>query len=343
MAREPIILITGANGEVGHGLIQYLANDPHAPQIVVLDLHPLDEALRPLVKAALIGDILDEALLDHLQQQYEIDTIYHLAAVLSTYGEHHPHTAHEVNVEGTFRLMEMAVRESQQRGQSVKFIYPSSIAIYGLPDVATKLAAGAITEDQFLTPITMYGCNKLYCEHLGRYYTSHYMQLEESSAVPLDFRCVRFPGLISAFTLPSGGTSDYAPEMIHAAAQGHSYTSFVREDAMIPFMAMPDGVQAIIELAQAPRQRLTRQIYNVTGFSASAAQIAARVQQAFPAMQITYQPSAGRQRIVDSWPALLDDRAARQDWGWRPRYDFARAFDQYLIPNIRQRYSELAR
>ena len=112
-----------------------------------------------------------------------------------------------------------------------------------MPDLETKARAGEVKEDQYNHPTTMYGCNKLYCEQLGDYYTKHYKQLaKETLSGKVDFRCVRFPGLISAITVPSGGTSDYAPEMIHAAAQGEAYACFVRPDTRIPFMAMPDGV-----------------------------------------------------------------------------------------------------
>jgi nucleoside-diphosphate-sugar epimerase len=149
---------------------------------------------------------------------------------------------------------------------------------------------------------------------------------------------VRFPGLISAVTVPSGGTSDYAPEMLHAAAGGEPYACFVRPDTRIPFMAMPDGVDALLELAQAPRDRLTRTVYNVGGFSPRAEEVRARVLAAFPSATITFQPHQKRQQIVDSWPADVDDSAARRDWGFSPRYDEAKAFEEYLVPTIRQRY-----
>ena len=340
MTREPIVLITGANGEVGHGLIEYLHEQPHIPEIVVFDLKPLDDALQHRVKRSIVGNVLDKALLDSLHQDYEIDTIYHLAALLSTAGERNPAKAHEVNVQGTVNLLNMAIRESAARGKAVKFIYPSSIATYGLPDLATKNAAGAVPEDEYLMPTTMYGVNKLYGEHVGRYYAHHYQQLAEKPAIGIDFRSVRFPGLISAFTVPSGGTSDYAPEMLHAAAQGQPYTCFVREDTMIPFMAMPDGIRALLQLAEAPQENLSRSVYNITAFSATAAEIAALIQTEFPDADITFEPSAGRQQIVDTWPAVLDDSHARTDWGWQPEYDMQHTFSDYLIPNIRERYAE---
>jgi threonine 3-dehydrogenase len=343
MTREPIVLITGANGEVGHGLIKYLSEQANMPEIIAFDLNPLDEALRPLVKDFVVGDILDNDLLDTLQHDYEIDTIYHLAALLSTTGEKYPELAHNVNVQGTMKLLNMALAESEARGASVKFIYPSSIAVYGLPDVATKHAAGAVSEDDYLMPTTMYGCNKLYVEHLGRYYSAHYKQLAETPSIGLDFRCVRFPGLISAFTVPSGGTSDYAPEMIHAAAQGQPYSCFVRPDTVIPFMAMPDAIQALLQLAEAPRAALTRNVYNVTAFRATASEIATLVKAEFSDARINYKPSAGRQGIVDTWAADVDDSRARADWGWQPQYDMQRTFTEYLFPNIRERYAESVR
>ena len=139
--------------------------------------------------------------------------------------------------------------------------------------------------------------------------------------------------------MPSGGTSDYAPEMIHAAAQGEAYQCFVRPDTRIPFMAMPDGVEALLKLAAAPRERLSRTAYNVRAFNPSAEEIREMVLRAFPDADITYQIDVKRQGIVDSWPADVDDSAARRDWGFAPEYDFERAFREYLIPNIRERYA----
>jgi nucleoside-diphosphate-sugar epimerase len=220
----------------------------------------------------------------------------------------------------------------------VMVIYPSSIAAYGLPDLETKMRMRGIREDDFNSPMTMYGCNKLSCEQLGRYYTRHYKQLSADTVRRVDFRCVRFPGLISALTRPSGGTSDYAPEMIHAAAQGEPYVCFVRPDTTIPLMAMPDGIDTLLKLAAAPRDRLTRTAYNVRAFNTSAEEIRTVVMKAFPDATVSFRVDPKRQGIVDSWPADVDDSAARRDWGFSPTYDFDRAFREYLIPTIRQRY-----
>ncbi len=339
MPRKEVVLITGANGEVGHGLITYLGERGDV-RIVTMDIDPLDEGLKPYCYEVITGDILDEMLLGRLVLAYEIGTIYHLASILSTKAEFNPEAAHRVNVEGTLNLLRLAVEQSQWQGRSVKFMYPSTIAIYGLPDLATKNRAGRVNEDQYCVPGTMYGCNKLYCEHLGHYYANFYRRLARGKHMSrIDFRCVRYPGLISAFTVPTGGTSDYGPEMLHAAAQGKPYACFVRPDSRLPFMAMPDAIKAIVELEAAPKESLTRDVYNVTSFSLTAEDILGMVKKAFPSAEVTFEPDLDRQGIVDSWPADIDDSAARQDWGWRPDYDQARAFDEYLIPNIARRYN----
>ncbi len=331
-----MVLITGAGGEIGHALITSLAAADTG--IVTLDINPLDATLAPLVRREFTGSINDAQLLERILSEFEVECVFHLAALLSTRSEFTPLTAHHVNVGGTLNLLEFAQREGESHGRPVTFVYPSSIAAFGLPDVPTKMRVGRVREEAYPHPTTMYGCNKLYCEELGRYYARHYQQLSVDLRPRVDFRSVRFPGLISATTLPSGGTSDYAPEMIHAAAKGQPYACFVRPDTTIPFMAMPDAAQALRVLAAAPRAGLTRTAYNLSGFSLSAAEIRELVLGAFPAAQITYDIDQKRQGIIDSWPADVDDSAARSDWGFRPEYDADRAFREYLIPTIGNSY-----
>jgi threonine 3-dehydrogenase len=333
------VLITGAGGEIGHGLIDRLAARGDRA-IVTIDVSRLDESIGRKVDREVTGSILDHALLERLMAEFEVDLIFHLAALLSTRAEFTPVSAHQVNVEGTLGLLEFAQHEGESHGRPVVFIYPSSIAAYGLPDLETKHRTQKVAEDEYLHPTTMYGCNKLYCELLGTYYARHYKQLAaEAMSGRVDFRCVRFPGLISAQTVPSGGTSDYAPEMIHAAARNEPYACFVRPDTRIPFMTMPDGVDALLTLASAPRSQLQRAAYNVGAFNPSAAEIREVVEGAFPGARLTWEIDRKRQRIVDSWPADVDDSAARRDWNFSPRYDLERAFSEYLIPTIKRRYS----
>ena len=205
--RKPVVLITGAGGEIGHGLIARLTESGRT-SVVTLDVNPLEPAWRRWSPASSPARSSTRALLERILSQYEVDTVFHLAALLSTRSEFTPITAHQVNVEGTLHLLEFSQHEAESHGRPVVFVYPSSIAAYGLPDLATKARAGRVAEDDYTTPSTMYGCNKLYCEQLGRYYARFYKQLSaEPQAGRVDFRCVRFPGLISALTVPSGGTS----------------------------------------------------------------------------------------------------------------------------------------
>jgi nucleoside-diphosphate-sugar epimerase len=334
--RTPVSLVTGAGGEIGHGLIARLA--PMGRPIVTLDIAQLEPGLARMVHREFIGSITDRDLLERVLAEFEVDLVVHLAALLSTRAEFTPMAAHHVNVDGTLLLLEFAQHEAESHGRPVLFLYPSSIAAYGLPDLEAKARAGCVREDEWNTPRTMYGCNKLYCEHLGRYYARFYKQLAAKASGLVDFRCVRFPGLISAVTVPSGGTSDYAPEMIHAAARGDRYDCFVRPDTRIPFMAMPDAIDALLRLADAPRAALTRTAYNLTAFSPTAQEIHDVVTAAFPRAALGWRTDPKRQAIVDSWPADVDDSAARRDWGFAPAYDFHRAFHEYLIPTIRERY-----
>jgi nucleoside-diphosphate-sugar epimerase len=334
--RKPVVLITGAGGEIGHGLLNRLrATDS---RVITLDLNVLDAASAAGVVREFTGSVTDTHVLDRILAEFEVHCIFHLAALLSTRAEFTPSAAHHVNVDGTLNLLEFAQRQGESHGRPVTFVYPSSIATYGLPNLEAKTRVGRVREEEYPHPVTMYGCTKLYCEELGRYFSGHYKQLSVDVTPRVDFRALRFPGLISATTVPSGGTSDFAPEMIHRVAEGQPYECFVRSDTTLPFMTMADAVAALEAVAASPRSRLTRTTYNVGAFSRSAADIQAVVEAAFPDARITYKLDPKRQAIVDSWPADVDDSAARSDWGFRPAYDFDRAFREYLIPTIRTAY-----
>ena len=326
------ILITGANGEIGQALIRHIHDGAPEKPIITLDLKPPVEAIAPLVTIALTGDVTDPEVCEDAAHAQRVDTIFHLAALLSTRCEQDPELCHHVNVDGTLNMLRLA-RTLGSAYERVTFVFPSSIAVYGL--AAGHNTSVPVREDEYLAPTTMYGINKLYCEHLGRYYARFYHQEANSS---VDFRALRFPGIISAQTLPTGGTTDYASEMIHAAVQGKPYAAFVSEETTLPFMMMPDAVRALLKLAQAPADHLTRAAYNVNGFSISAAQIAALVARHFPASQVSFAPNPVRQRIVDSWPNELDDNRARADWDWSPAFDVETAFSDYLIPGISAHY-----
>src|SRR5205823_4597064 len=209
--------------------------------------------------------ILDTQLLDRMLAEYEIDLVFHLAALLSTRSEFAPTTAHKVNVEGTINLLEFAQKQGESHGRAVTFLYPSSVAAYGLPSLAAKARAGKVKEDDFTHPTTMYGCNKLYCEMLGDYYARHYKRLAAG---------------------PQSGRVDFR------------------------------------------------------AFNPSAAEVREIGLRYFPGAAITTQVDEKRQGIVDSWPEDVDDSAARADWGLRPQYDLDRAFRDYLIASVKERYGK---
>jgi nucleoside-diphosphate-sugar epimerase len=331
------VLITGASGEIGQALVKILSKE-NSLEIITVDIKQVPPELHGK-STHIVGDLLDKNLLKEISGKYKLNQIFHLAAILSTKAESDPLLAHQINTCSTIDLLDIAAQQSILREEPVQFIFPSSIAVYGLPDLETKDTIPPVKENQFNEPTTMYGCSKLYCEKVGIYYSQFYKQLEEKSAMRLDFRSLRFPGIISAFTVPSGGTSDFGPEMIHAAAQGLRYECFVRPDVRIPFMTMPDAVKALLDLASAPKQDLSRRVYNVTSFSFSAEDFKTLALNGFPEAEIHFQPDPPRQAIVDSWPADIDDSSARSDWGWAPTQDAGKSCQEYLLKNITERYS----
>ncbi len=326
--KRPIALVTGAGGEMGRLLIPALIG--RDIDVVALDLGALPPELEAQCVAAARMNILDTAGVQQLMRSHQPAFVFHLAAVLSSHAERDPDLAHRVNVEATLSLFSLCRRAGSE---SPRFLYPSSIAVYGLPDATVKTEAGALKEWQWNTPTGIYGCNKLYCELVGTYLS------QRDSADAFDFRSIRFPGLISAESLPSGGTTDFAPEMIHAAARNEPYACFVTAETRLPFMTMPDAIEALVTLALADSADLARRVYNIRGFSCSAAEILEEVRRHFPEASVTFESVPQKQRAVDSWPADVDDSRARRDWGLKPQHGLAEAFGEYLVPALRERYA----
>ena len=333
--RDKSVLVTGACGEIGQALVQSLSE--RGFRIVTADLVILPDAIKSLSAEHIQGDLVNRIKIFY---DYDFDIIFHLAASLSSKAEVATEEAHRINVEGTMQLLMLAAYKSEKLQKPVKFLFPSSIAVFGFPDRNAKQSAGRVKEEEWNTPHTMYGCNKLYCEKLGIYYSNFCGQRHLDPAPPkmVDFRAIRFPGLVSACTMPSGGTSDYGPEMLHSAAAGRPYACFVDPGTRIPFMAMPDAIKSILLLTDAPRPGLTSQVYNIAAFSLTAAEFHQRALKAFPGAQISFEPNTRRQGIVDSWPEDVDDGLARRDWGWKPDYDVDKFFDEYFLPEIKKRY-----
>ena len=320
-----MILITGINGEMGNALVKKF-HDSQSNNIIGLDIKSPSEDVKPFLHKCYVGDIRDKDLINEIFTENTITSVYHLAVILSTKAESIPFLSHEVNVNGLLNLIEQILMKKQ----FVKFFFPSSIAVYTIDNKNNK----PITEEQFCSPNNMYGCNKLYCEKLGAYFSGH-----AKGSQYLDFRSIRFCGIISADTLPQGGTSDYAPEMIHAAVQNKDYTCFVRSDSCIPFMVMPDAINGIIKLMNANKNSLNQDVYHIQAFAPTVQDIYEKISPMFPAFTLKYDINSKRQALVDSWPSKLNQTSAEKDWGWKAEYDFNKAFEEYLIPKIKKHYN----
>ncbi len=326
------VMIIGAGGQIANDLVPTLYQ--RGDQMTWVDRVPAAETVNGRAFGALfrgepdwqerwhVLDATDEAAVRRLVHEARPEVVYHLAAMLSARGEADPDAAWRVNV-GSFRIVLEALREAAGDGARPQLIWPSSIAAFGPPFEAREPFQAS--DEHPLLPRTMYGVTKVACELLGAYYAEHR---------GVDFRAVRFPGLLNTAP-PGGGSSDYANAMYFAAARGEAATSFVRPETRMPFMYMADAVRALTHLAAADEARLTRRTYNVSAFAApSAEEIAASIARRVPGFQVRYEPD-GRQAIVDSWPEDFDDSAARRDWGWEAQVASLDELTRRLLADLR--------
>jgi len=314
------ILVTGATGQIGSELTIELRKRYGGDNVVAVGhkRKPSEELFSSGPFEYL--DVTRKGDVQKVVEKYDIDTIYHLAAVLSALGEQNPQLAWNVNMNGLYNVLEVA-RESSM----VRVFWPSSIAVFG-PE-ATRVNT---PQETVLIPKTMYGVTKVAGELLCNYYFIQY---------GLDVRSVRYPGVVSSETLPSGGTTDYAVEIFYEAIKRKRYTCFVRKDTVLPMMYMPDCIKAAIDLMEADPSRLRcRTSYNVTGISFSAGKLAAEIRKYIPEFECEYKPDF-RQKIADSWPMSIDDSVARKEWGWKPTYDLA-AMTKGMIGRLTKRFAE---
>tara|TARA_Y100000590_G_C15596240_1_gene968159 strand:+ start:232 stop:1215 length:984 start_codon:yes stop_codon:yes gene_type:complete len=322
--KKKVTLITGSCGEMGQALIRKLKNK----KIITLDIESLDLISKSHIHYT--GSILDSEVLNKINLNYQIEEIYHLAAILSTKAEKNPALAKQVNITGTQNIYNLCLSQIDRYNNLVKIFFPSSIAVYNILGANINYA---ISEKQHcIEPYTIYGQSKLISEKEG-------IKLSESNKL-FDFRCIRFPGIISSETMPTGGTSDYASEMIHAAMNDQPYSCFVDNHTILPFMVMPDAISAMIQLIESSKHQLKSAIYNVTSFSPSALDIEMKIKAFFPDFEVKYDRNNDRQKIVNSWPNNINDSCAKKDWLWNPQYDFNSAFNNYIIPNLFEHYEQ---
>ena len=312
------ILVTGAIGQIGSELTLALRAKYGANNVVASDLrNDPSPQLRDSGPFCSVN-VLDRASIEAVVSKYNIDTIVHLAALLSAVGEKNPELCWDVNMNGTLNVLNIA-----RDRKMTQVMVPSSIAVFG---PGTPL--NNTPNDTVLRPSTMYGVTKVCGELVCDYYVRKY---------GLDVRGLRYPGIISSETPPGGGTTDFAVAIFYEAVKHGKYTCFVEERTRLPMMYMPDCLKATLDLIAAPFDKLVHHSdFNVGSMSFSAGEIAAEIKKHIPGFEVVYAPDF-RQAIADSWPQSVDDSAARKEWGWKPSYDLA-TMTVDMISKLRARH-----
>ncbi|NVE01326.1 NAD-dependent epimerase/dehydratase family protein [Massilia sp. BJB1822] len=293
------ILVIGANGQIGSELVEALAKQHGAQNVIATDISP-----KNIYNAAnyQVLDVMNRAALAQLVADENITQVYQLAAMLSATGEAAPLKAWSLNMDGLLNILEVA-RERGEAGKPLRLFWPSSIAAFG-----PNTPADNTPQMTVMDPTTIYGISKLAGERLCEYYFLKY---------GVDVRSIRYPGIISFKSPPGGGTTDYAIAIFHSALRGERYECFLGPQTSLPMIYMPDAIRATIELMDAPASQIkVRSSYNVAGVSFNPEQLAAAISAKLPEFKISYKPDS-RQAIADTWPKSLDDATATADWGWK--------------------------
>jgi nucleoside-diphosphate-sugar epimerase len=314
------ILVTGAVGQIGSELTMELRKRYGNDNVIATGrkTKPSDKLLNSGPFEFI--DIVKKETVEKVVDDYDIDTIYNMAAILSAVGEKNPALCWDVNINGLYNILEIA-REKEL----ARVFVPSSIAVFGpeTPQYNTP-------QETVLKPKTMYGVTKVAGELLGDYYFKRF---------GIDVRGVRYPGIISSETLPGGGTTDYAVEIFYEAIKKRRYTCFLREDTTLPMMYMPDCLKATIDLMEADISKLKHHCdFNVASMSFSAGELASEIKKHIPDFKCDYKPDF-RQAIADSWPKSIDDSAARKEWGWKPKYNLA-TMTEDMLKKLGERYKK---
>ena len=308
------IIVTGGLGQIGSELVPYLRRKYGNENVIVADIRkPTNiEDIEPFIML----DVRDENAIISAIRENEVDTFYHLAAILSAKGEQKPQLAFDVNIDGMFSVLEAGRKTDIER-----IMVPSSIAAFG-----PETPKDNTPNETVLKPRTMYGVSKVTGELLALYYWEKY---------GLDVRGVRYPGIISWKAPPGGGTTDYAVDIFYYALQGKKYTCFLKDNTVLPMMYMPDAIKAITMLAEAPAENLNhRADFNIAAMSFSPAELVEEIRK-YVDFKVEYRPDY-RQKIADSWPRSVNDSAARKEWGWSPSYDLASMVED-MIKNLKKK------
>ncbi len=311
---EKKILVTGALGQIGCELVVALKNKYGAQNVVASDLKENSEFF-PYEKL----DVMNVADIEKVIEKHQINTIYHLAAILSAVGEKNPQLCFNVNIVGLFNVL-----EASRKLNIKQIICPSSIAVFG-PETPQE----NVPQQTILLPKTMYGVSKVAGELICEYYAKKYN---------MDIRGLRYPGLISHKALPGGGTTDYAVEIFYEAIKNKKYNCFLKEDTILPMMFMDDAIRGTIELSEADFNNLKNHSdFNFAAISFSCKQLADEIKKHIPDFEIQYNPDF-RQKIADSWPKTIDDSASRAQWNWKHEFNLEK-MTQIMISELKKKLS----
>jgi threonine 3-dehydrogenase len=306
------ILIIGACGQLGTVLTSALQKKHGIDNVIASDLKEKENFEGKFE----ILDATDYDQMHYLVIKHEITEIYHLAAILSANGEKNPLGTWDINMKALLNVLEVARIE-----QVNKVFYPSSIAVFG--DSAPK---GACPQNAVLDPTTVYGMSKAAGENWANYYFKKY---------DLDVRSIRYPGIIGHQSLPGGGTTDYAVDIFHKAVSGENFTCFLEKDTRLPMIFMDDAIRATLELMDAPKENIKiRTSYNLAGISFTPEELAAEIQKTIPTFTIAYDPDF-RQKIAESWPKIILDSKAKQDWNWKSAYSLKK-MTEIMLKELRK-------
>jgi len=293
-------LVIGATGQIGSDLVPELRKKHGNENVVAISrkTEPSEELKQGPCEFA---DAVDRDAVEALIKKYDSDTIYHLASILSAKGEQNPEMAWKINMESLKNVLDLA------KEYKLRVFWPSSIAAFGPTTPRDNTPQKTVLE-----PNTMYGITKVAGELLCNYYFEKF---------EVDVRSVRYPGILSYKALPGGGTTDYAVAIFYEALKQKKYTCFLKEDATLPMMYMPDCIKGTVDIMDADASKIkARTSYNFAGISFSPKEIAEEIKKHIPEFEISYEPDY-RQKIAESWPKSIDDSDARSDWGWKHEYD----------------------
>ncbi|PQJ18968.1 NAD-dependent epimerase/dehydratase family protein [Nonlabens tegetincola] len=305
------ILVIGACGQIGSELTAKLRELHGAEAVIASDIREGDKEMMEAGPFEVL-DATDADAVEDICAHYEITDVYLMAAMLSATAEKYPSKAWNLNMDSLFNVLDLG-----KEGKIEKIFWPSSIAVFGPTTPKDNTPQKTVME-----PSTVYGISKQTGERWCEYYHNKY---------GVDVRSIRYPGLISWKTMPGGGTTDYAIEIFHDAINKGEYTCFLKEDTALPMMYMDDAIKATVDIMHVPNDKIKdRSSYNLSAMSFTPQQIAQEIKKHISEFEIAYEPDF-RQSIADSWPASINDKEAREDWGWEHHFDLENMVKEMIV------------